>query len=427
MMKNDATQILMDVQKKSGITIENVKDIKNLKEELEANSYVQIGYNTLRRLFGFLPKTEPSKATLTILSKYLGFTSYSNYINNKLNYDEWYFQLKMLRLQLNENELEKSEVLQFNDAIQNENNIIAIANYVCFLIEKNKTDSLIVFFSVFDYKKITNNALTKFAILTTFSFYKLETKVALSIYKLLIPYESFRNSGPLCFIDYSHLNGYYIEVIKMVNEFNDNESDFLFTSLMKFYQKFYSNEDISQILINLPKKSEQLYPVLLGRYYGYKILSTEKIDKLLQNSIKKELKSTQHHLFLIEIIPALVLKEAYDFLNLIIEKHYEELFEVDRWSSKSTIANYLIGLASVNIYKGNLKAAKYNLDLVELEKIELAYTDYITLFYYLVKIKLYFYEKDFHQVKDNYSQLKSLAHKIGFHKFIAIAQKYIEE
>ena len=170
-MKSDATQILIDIQKKSGITVNNLRDIKNLKEEIEDSLEVKIGYNTLRRLFGFLPKTAPQNATLTVLSKYLGFTSYSNYINNKLNYDEWYFQIKMLRLQLNQNELEKNELIQFNYSLQNENNIVAVANYVCFLIEKNKIDSLIVFFTVFDYKKLTDNALTKFALLIPFSFY----------------------------------------------------------------------------------------------------------------------------------------------------------------------------------------------------------------------------------------------------------------
>jgi hypothetical protein len=301
-----------------------------------------------------------------------------------------------------------------------------VACLVCFLFQKNKIDSLIVFFTFFDYQKLSDSALTKFALLTTFSFYKLETKVALSIYKVLIPFESFRNSGPLRYIDYSHLNGYYIEVIKMINGVNANASDFLFTSLMLFYQKYYANEDYSDIIINLPKNSETLYSVLLGRYYGYKILSCEKTDTSIENSIKKELKTTQPHLFLIEIVPALVLKEEYDFLNSIIESYYEELFEVDRWSSKSAVANYLIGIASLNIYKGNLKTAKNNLALVELDKIELAYTDYITLFYYLTKIKLYFYEKDGIKVKENYAKLKELATKIGFHKFITVSQKYIE-
>jgi hypothetical protein len=425
-MQKEYTKLIIDIQKKSKLEVLKVRDLKYLQEDIHTVTTKNISFNTLRRFFGFLNSTNPSVETLNTFAQYLGFDNYSNYLNNSENYDEWYFQIKMLRLQLNENALEEKEVLQFNITLQNENNSIAVANYVCFLIEKNKIDSLIVFFAFFDYKRLADNALTKFALLITFSFYKLETKVALTIYKELIPYESFRNSVPLCFIDYSHLNGYYIEVIRMINAFNANESDFLFTSLMKFYQKYYSNEDYSGILIDLPKNSNQVYPVLLGRYYAYKILITEKIDKSLESSIKKELKSTQHHLFLIEIIPALVLKEAYDFLNSIIEHYYEELFEVDRWSSKSGVANYLIGVANVNIYKGNLKAAKNNLAFVELDKIELAYTDYITLFYFLTKIKLYFYEKDFNKVNENYSKLEELANKIGFYKFITVSKKYIE-
>jgi hypothetical protein len=425
-MRKEYSNLIIDIQKKSNIEVLNVRDLKYLQEDIYNVTTKNISFNTLRRFFGFLNATTPSVETLNTFALYLGYNSYSNYLKNGENYDEWYFQIKMLRLQLNENELKENEVLQFNESLENENNIIPVANHVCFLIEKNRIDSLIVFFAFFDYFKLTDSALTKFALLTTFSFYKLENQVALTIYKVLIQYESFRNSGPLRFIDYSHLNGYYSEVIKMINEFNANESDFLFTSLMGFYQKFYSNEDYNGILIDYPKKPEQIYPVLLGRYYGYKILSAEKIDKSLENSIYKELKSAVPHLFLIEIVLALVLKEEYDFLDSIIEKYYEELFEVDRWSSKSSVANYLIGMASVNIYKGNLKAAKNNLDLVELDKIELAYTDYITLFYYLTRIKLHFYENDFNKVNENYSKLKEIADKIGFHKFITVAKIYIE-
>lgn len=424
-MQKEYSKLIIDIQKKSNIEVLKVRDLKYLQVEIHTVTTKNISFNTLRRFFGFLNSTNPSVETLNIFAQYLGYNNYSNYLYNQENHNEWYFQIKMLQLQLNQNELEENEVMQFNASLENENNIIAVANYVCFLIEKNRIESLIVFFNFFDYKKLTDNAITKFALLTTFSFYKLETKVALTIYKALIPFDSFRNSGPLCFIDYSHLNGYYIEVIKLIKAFKANASDFLYTTLMEFYQKFYANEDYSDILIDLPKKPELLYPVLFGRYYGYKILSSEKIDKSLEKLIIEELKSTHLHLFMIEIVPALVLKEEYDFLNSIIENYYEELFEVDRWSSKSTVSNYLIGIANVNIFKGNLKAAKNNLDLIELDKIELAYKDYITLFFLLTKIKLYFNERDFDKVNENYFKLTELANKIGFYKFLTVAQKYI--
>ncbi len=424
-MQKKYSKLILDIQKKSKIEVLTVRDLKYLQEEILVTTNKTVSFNTLRRFYGFLNSTNPSLATLNIFSQYLGFNNYSKYLSDVENYDEWYFQIKMLHLQLNQYELKKNDVVKFNDVLQNENNIIAVANYVSFLIENNRIDSLTVFFNHFDYINLTDSAITKFAHIATFSFYKLEIQIALNIHKILIPFESFRNTLPLRYIDYSHLNGYYIEVIKMINKFNANNSDVLFATLMEFYHKFYSDEDCSKILIDFPKKVGNIYPVLLGRYYGYKILTEEKIDKLLKKNIMEELKSTHQHLFLIEIVPSLIIKEEYNFLDSIIDKYYEEIFEIDRWSSKSSVANYLIGLANVNISKGYLSAAKNNLGLVELDKIELAYMDYITLFFLLTKIKLYSYEKDIHKVNDNYFKLKELANKIGFYKFISVSKKYL--
>ena len=126
-MKNDYTQILIDIQKKSRITVHNVKDIKNLKDEIESSDSLKIGYNTMRRLFGYLPRTLPSYTTLTLLSNYLGYTSYSSYLNNKLNFDEWYFQQKMIKLQLN-NQINTEVVATIEAGLTNKNNIVAVAN-----------------------------------------------------------------------------------------------------------------------------------------------------------------------------------------------------------------------------------------------------------------------------------------------------------
>jgi hypothetical protein len=136
-MKNDYTQILIDIQKKSRITVQNVKDIKNLKDEIESGVTTKIGYNTMRRLFGFLPKTVPSHTTLTILSNYLGYTSYSSYINNKLNFDEWYFQQKLINYQLN-NQIDSEVTATIEAGFTNKNNIVAVANYIAHYIYQRK-------------------------------------------------------------------------------------------------------------------------------------------------------------------------------------------------------------------------------------------------------------------------------------------------
>ena len=87
MNKNDS-QLLIDIQKKSRINVINIGDVKYLQEEIESFNDLKIGFNTLRRLFGFIKTTTPSAATLNTLANYLEYRSYSNYLNNRENFEE---------------------------------------------------------------------------------------------------------------------------------------------------------------------------------------------------------------------------------------------------------------------------------------------------------------------------------------------------
>ena len=108
-MIKEYSQLLIDIQKKSNITVSNSKDLKFLKEEIESVIGEAIGYNTLRRLFGFLEKREPNSATLNRLASYLGYGSFSKYKNNKSNYTDWYFQQFLLQIRGN-NKITSTEV-----------------------------------------------------------------------------------------------------------------------------------------------------------------------------------------------------------------------------------------------------------------------------------------------------------------------------
>ena len=71
----DYSQLLIDVQKKASVSVQSVRDLKLLKEEIEVKSDLVISYNTLRRVFGFLSQNTPSTNTLNKLSMFLGFNT----------------------------------------------------------------------------------------------------------------------------------------------------------------------------------------------------------------------------------------------------------------------------------------------------------------------------------------------------------------
>lgn len=424
-MLRDYSQLLFDVQKKSNISITTIRDVKYLKEEIEGQLNLVIGFNTLRRLFGFLEKNNPSITTLNTLSKYLGFASFSNYKNHQANYSEWYFQQNLLHMQ-SQKKIDEKEIEKINIGMIDGKNIIYLAYFLTYHIEKDNLETIELIFKKVNFKNVTGTQFHKFSTILTLSLLNIPEKKALKIYEALIHFDTFRNNIPLLFIDYSNLNSRYYPILKLIEKNAANDSDLLFVSLMFFYKSFYS-ENISYLNYELKKPTgfSDFYSVLKGRYYGCCILQSQKVSQKLKKDIFKECSSIRVSYFLEEIIPALIIKNEYQFLNELIDQYYEELLESEVWSSTTTNSIYLIGLSNVNWFADNISMAKRNLELVELEKVELGYYEYVALFYQLTKLKISFTEKDIEENIKTYAILNELVNNTKLTKFQSEAQIFL--
>ena len=194
---------------------------------------------------------------------------------------------------------------------------------------------------------------------------------------------------------------------------------------MRFYKNYYSeNASHLNFQINKPTEFSSFYTVLKGRFYGYCILKSQNVSESLKNEIVKECTTVRVSFFLEEIVPALIIKEENDLLKEIMDKYYEELFESDIWSSTTTSAIYLIGLANSNWHAASFARAKRNLELVELDLIEIGYYDYLSLFYHFTKLKISFAEKAFAANLEAYKKLKEHEKKTGFKLFLSLAKEF---
>ena len=198
----------------------------------------------------------------------------------------------------------------------------------------------------------------------------------------------------------------------------------LFTELMYYYKTYYVEDTILPLKINKPKDFDSFHITLKGRYYGMKLLChTENLD-LIKKEILLECKTTKISFFLIEIIPALIINEAFDFLEKLLTKYYEEVFEDEVWSSETTNAIYLIGLANVNLENNAIKIAKKNLELIDLEKVEIGYFDYINLFFTLTLLKISYSEQDEITNKMAHEKMKELIDKTKFKAFERVSDDF---
>lgn len=423
-MEDEFMQLIIDIRDKSKINVTSVKKLKVLKESINSVIADEISYNTFRRIYGFLPKSNPSKKTLNLLSNYLGYKSYSNYLNNRERYQAWYYKMDLLKVQRTNLDLSIQRFDSFLENLYQSNNVVTIADHIGLLVENKKASILKLFFNKLDASKLKDSIKNKFAIIITCNFHKLSEVDKLQLYKELIPIDSFRNCVPFYCIDYNYLNSYYFKVLQLVKSLNKNKSEVLFVDLMEAYKLFYSNEPLKKSKIKLPSNYKTFFPVLVSRYFGYLIFFEKKLTKNLKTKIKKELNEFGTKLFLIEIIPALILKEEFIFLEELLDEYYEDIFENDTWAAEGFMSNMLIGLANVNINSKRLKAAKINLNLINLDKIELGYADYLTLFYNLTWLKISVLENKKDEINFYFDEITKTSNEIGFHKFAEIAKQY---
>ena len=194
---------------------------------------------------------------------------------------------------------------------------------------------------------------------------------------------------------------------------------------MDFYRQFYSRDICKNHEIKRPETFSTFNEVLKGRFYSYKIMLSSAIDRSLKEELFKEYKTAKVSKFLEEVIPALLIKEEYKILTQLSDKFYEQIFESDYWSDNTVSSIYLIALANINWYSSNIPKVKGNLELVVLEKVELSYYDYISLFYYQTKIKISHLEVDEITNTASFLIIEKLVLKTGFIKFLEISKKHL--
>ena len=74
-------QLKQDINQKLGFEIRRQADVRYLHQAIVLENNFKIGFNTLRRFFGFLPAGAPQLQTLEVLAKFLGHASYSDFLN----------------------------------------------------------------------------------------------------------------------------------------------------------------------------------------------------------------------------------------------------------------------------------------------------------------------------------------------------------
>ena len=333
------------IESKFGRPIRSLSDLKDLKEDIFKFTNYSIGFNTLRRFYGFLPTTKPSRNTLNYLSKYVGFENYSSFVNGYKLDKVWYNWDQINNIILNKS-LEEKDVNWLIKKRKSEHYYMYLTYLISSYIDTKKTKYLNV---IFNNPKLFEVDRKEFAKISTSISKKLKlfSNENLEWISKFLKYESFRNLMLYSYVDVDTLNAYYGYLLKKSLSLITKKDEILFTKLMLGFYDFIRNKPIS-FNINSLEVPENCHPILLGRYHSMKLILEPKNSNINFNQFLALSKNIDSKIELFqEYIPILIILKEVEKIEQIFNNFYNELIDYEQWDHIHIERYNLIALSLV--------------------------------------------------------------------------------
>ena len=341
------------IESKFGRSIRSLSDLKDLKEDVFKFTNYSIGFNTLRRFYGFLPTTKPSRNTLNYLSKYVGFENYSSFVNG-YKLDKVWFNWDQINNIILKKSLEEKDINWLIKKRKSEYYYMYLTYLISSYIDRKKTKYLNTIFShspLFEvdrkeFAKISNTISKK---LKSFSNENLEWVAN------FLKYESFRNLMLYSYVDVDTLNAYYGYLLKKSLSLITKKDEILFTKLMLGFYNFVRDKSVDITIVSL-EIPENCHPILLGRYHSMKLILEPKNSNINFNQFLALSKNIDSKLELFqEYIPVLIILKEVDKIEQIFNIYYNDLIDYEHWDHIHIERYNLVALSLVHLKNNDFK------------------------------------------------------------------------
>ena len=318
-----------EIEAKIGKKVTNRGDCELVSNVILETLEKEISYSTIRRLYGLVNETKPNNKTLNTLAKFVGYKNYIHFSQN-YSYKQKIDLTDIIYKTVSENDSEKI----INLVIKTKNSSEDFISMAIILIRElwhNENYNLIN--RIFSLKALNFDSFSYYEAL------KLGNSIGLLIRKkskldpILLNNINFLECVFLIFVDYSSLNKYYGDALKIIKKNNIRNDITLFSSALLEFRNFINNKNVNEINLKT-SRTEHLHPILSGRLLSLKLLNadSDKTFEILNTyhtslSIKGNLISHYYELFTTAILlrKIEIMSFLIDRINLKIEFYYQKI------------------------------------------------------------------------------------------------------
>lgn len=347
--------------------------VKQLHERINSTGKNSIGFNTLRRFFGLMPESTLSPKTWRILDNYL-----SKELNETTNHI-WYFHDWIpyhLALRHVNSESLDDLVIKLSSYTDKKDMSYLLGMITMILITQQREQDIRFLFSRDEL--FTEDLGGNFAEIVIAMIRNSPTDV-MRLVRSVANEKNFKTHIFYQFIDYSYLNRYYGEVLEELQP--DDRAEETFLKCIIGYKSYLNNGTLPPIHRIELSELATYFPVLAGRYIGYRMLSAPKhVNAIMEEYLPALAELHPMHLTALEIIPSLILLQQWSLIKNIFSEHYEALYEMEHWHAYTTLSIYLAAESMTLLKEDDIRQAQARLDAILPERTPNSYADYSKIF-----------------------------------------------
>ena len=396
-------ELRLECQKLIGREVKSHNDILTLEVLINDKGINKISISSLRRFFKLIPYRTPQIKTLNTLCRSLGYSNFEDFSLSKNQSFEWEYVNRLISI-------EENGVITNKDLEYLNYNKIHLSHHLGYffhtLIKNKKFKILNEFFKHPELFPTIRKREGEISDLIGISLRTLDRKSLSNLVPYLDSNYFLRIYCLYFFVDYNGFLGWYLYVLNRVK--SEDSQDELFKWLINRYYRFLKGSR----LIKPPKVKEQdLHPILLGRYLGYRILYGEDIGIIWDHHQLSDPQS-----FFYELFPALVIRKKWNTIRKIENEYFSDFLTPsdNTYGDKRAMAFLSFSISRISI--NHKRKAKELLKLIENESLINSYKDYIRLLSLIPKFHLL--DESMEREKDIlFGKYYDLKEKLGFKFF----------
>ena len=327
-----------ELELKLGQNIENRGDAELLAHAVQETIDYEISYNTIRRFFGVSSKVKPTKKTLDILSKFIGFKNYVHFTQTYSFKGRKSLSSNIYKTLYDDN---KQEIVSLVKKVKQTPE--DFVNFIIILIREliyNKEYDILN--AIFNLKEMGFNTFSYSDILLIAnSTGLLLRKKPMDENYTLLKNNNFVVGVYSSFVDYSNLNGYYGKWAKIVLKNKVSESMNIFSGAILQLKNFLNQKKI-EYTFDEQAYSKELHPILCSRLLSLSYLNStnQKTKVNLTNYIKFHSKKQQIYIdYLYEL-----------FITAIYSKNINLMAELVKIVETNRISTFTYQKEHLNMY-----------------------------------------------------------------------------